>query len=115
VFNLNLFKGHAMAQTELHPSIVSLVSLAAMIASNHPNQGLCQLDKLREYGVAQNQIDMAIEIARHFRDEAARNLDRCFDEALKTAAAAPAQIAEQAVDKQAGSCCTPTKSGASCC
>jgi hypothetical protein len=102
-----------MAQTELHPSIVSLVSLAAMIASNHPNQSLCQLDKLREYGIAQNQIDMAIEIARHFRDEAARKLDECFDAALKTTAAAPAT--EQTVAKQVGSCCTPTKSGISCC
>jgi len=102
-----------MAQTELHPSIVSLVSLAAMIASNHPDQGLCQLDKLREYGVAQNQIDMAVEIARHFRDEAARKLDECFDAALKTATAA--SVAEQTVAKEPGSCCTPTKSGVSCC
>jgi hypothetical protein len=102
-----------MAQTELHPSIVSLVSLATMIASNHPDQGLCQLDKLREYGVAQNQIDMAIEIARHFRDEAARKLDACFVEALKAAGAVPAT--EQAVAKQAGNCCTPTRSGIPCC
>ena len=101
-----------MAQTDLHPSIVSLVSLAAMIASNHPNQGLCQMDKLREYGVTQNQIDMAIEIARHFRDEAARKLDECFDAALKSAAG-PA--AEQTVAKEPGSCCAPTKSGISCC
>lgn len=104
-----------MGQTELHPSIVSLVSLAAMIASNHPNQGLCQLEKLREYGVAQNQIDMAIEIARHFRDDAARQLDECLDEALKTATAALPAAAKQAVTKQVGSCCTPTKSGIPCC
>ena len=38
--------------TALHPSIVALVSLAANIASNHPKQGLCQVDKLKEYGVA---------------------------------------------------------------
>ncbi len=103
-----------MAQTELHPSVVSLVSLAAMIASNHPNQGVCQLDKLRKYGVAQNQIDMVIEIARHFREEAARKLDECFDAVLKTTAAAPLPAAEQTVAKQAVSCCTPTKSGISC-
>jgi hypothetical protein len=102
-----------MAQAELHPSIVSLVSLAAMIASNHPDQGLCQLDKLREYGVGQNQIDMAIEIARHFRDDAARKLDECFDTALKSAAAAPTP--EHVVAKQVSNCCTPTKSGISCC
>ena len=104
-----------MTQLELHPSIVSLVSLAAMIASNHPNQGLCQLDKLREYGVAQNQIDMALEIARHFRDEAARKVDGRFDEARKIPAAALAPAAEQAAAPQVGSCCTPTKSGISCC
>ena len=36
-----------MTNSTLHPSIVSLVSLAANIAANHPGQGLCQLDKLR--------------------------------------------------------------------
>ena len=36
--------------TPLHPSIVALVSLAANIAANHPKQGLCQVDKLKEYG-----------------------------------------------------------------
>ena len=95
-----------MAQTELHPSIISLVSLAAMVASNHPDQGLCQLDKLRAYGVAQDQIDMAIEIARHFRDEAARKLDERCDAAL---------AADPTAAQQAGNCCTPTKSGISCC
>jgi len=102
-----------MNQTELHPSIISLVSLSAMIASNHPDQGLCQLDKLREYGVTQNQIDMVLEIARHFRDETARKLDARFDEAVK--AAAPAPDPRPVVDKPAGSCCTPTKSGIACC
>ena len=98
-----------MTQNELHPSIISLVSLSAMIACNHPKQGLCQLDKLREYGVTPQQIDMVIEIARHFRDEAARTFDARFDEAMKPAVAAPAPEAT------AGSCCTPTKSGISCC
>lgn len=65
----------------LHPSIVALVSLAANIASNHPKQGLCQVDKLKEYGVAREQIDLVIEIARHIRDEAAQALDTTFDEA----------------------------------
>jgi len=102
-----------MNQTELHPSIISLVSLSAMIASNHPDQGLCQLDKLREYGITPNQIDMVLEIARHFRDEAARKLDARFDEAQKTAT--PAPVVEPVAGKQAGSCCTPTKSGISCC
>jgi hypothetical protein len=99
-----------MAQTDLHPSIISLVSFSSMIASNHPNQGLCQLDKMREYGITQAQIDLVIEVARHFRDEAARKLDERFDDAIKATAA---DAVEQ--EKEAGSCCTPTKSGVSCC
>jgi hypothetical protein len=91
----------------LHPSIVALVSLAANIASNHPKQGLCQIDRLKE-------------IARHIRDEAAQALDAKFDEAY-------AQGFEPAKPKikvdpfaniavvEGGSCCTPTKSGQSCC
>jgi hypothetical protein len=95
-----------MSEVALHPSIVALVSLAANIAANHPNQGLCQVDKLKSYGVATEQIDLAIEIARHIRDEAAQKLDAAFDAAYAGCGgtAAPAQA-----------CCTPTKSGASCC
>jgi hypothetical protein len=100
-----------MTQNELHPSIISLVSLSAMIACNHPKQGLCQLDKLREYGVTPQQIDMVIEIARHFRDDAAGVLDARFDEAMKPTVAATAPAPEAS----AGSCCTPTKSGITCC
>jgi hypothetical protein len=44
VFNLNLFKGHAMAQTELHPSIVSLAPLAAMVVDNQAGS-CCTLTK----------------------------------------------------------------------
>ena len=66
---------------ELHPSIVALVSLSANIAANHPNQGMCQIDRLRQYGVDKEQIDTVIEIARHIRDEAARKLDEKFDAA----------------------------------
>ena len=104
----------------LHPSIIALVSLAANIASNHPKQGLCQVDRLKEYGVSKDQIDSVIEIARHIRDEAAQALDAKFDEAY-------AQDYEPAKPKikvdpfaniavvESGACCTPTKSGQSCC
>jgi hypothetical protein len=102
-------------QTELHPSIVSLVSLSAMIAANHPDQGLCQLDKLRAYGVAASQIDLVIEIARHIRDQAASKLDARFDEALKSGTSVQPLVSEPAAEKQAGGCCTPTPSGVSCC
>jgi hypothetical protein len=96
-----------MNETPLHPSIVALVSLAANIAANHPKQGLCQVDKLKSYGVTREQIDLVIEIARHIRDEAAQILDASFDEAY--AGAAPAE------SEANGACCTPTASGVSCC
>lgn len=101
---------------ELHPSIVALVSLAANIASNHPKQGLCQVDRLRQYGVSKEQIDTVIEIARHIRDEAAQKLDAAFDEAYAGCTAPkPNPFANIAVAESGGSCCTPTKSGQSCC
>jgi hypothetical protein len=106
--------------SDLHPSIVALVSLAANIASNHPKQGLCQVDRLKGYGVAKAQIDTVIEIARHIRDEAAQQMDAAFDAAY-TEAMAPAKpklkadpFANIAV-VEGGACCTPTKSGQSCC
>lgn len=106
---------------ELHPSIVALVALAANIASNHPRQGLCQVDKLKGYGVAREQIDAVIEIARHIRDEAAQKLDAQFDaayaECLAPAKPAlkPDPFANIAVKETGGACCTPTASGKSCC
>ena len=45
-----------MSDPVLHPSIVALVSLAANIAANHPKQGLCQLERLRGYGITEDQI-----------------------------------------------------------
>ena len=104
----------------LHPSIIALVSLAANVASNHPKQGLCQVDKLKEYGVSRDQIDTIIEIARHIRDEAAQALDAQFDDAYARGDAPPAPklkvdpFANIAV-VEGGACCTPTQSGQSCC
>lgn len=99
-------------QTELHPSIVALVALAANIAANHPNRGLCQLDKLRHYGVPQHHIETAIEIARHIRDEAGQKHDAAFDEA---AAAQSANAKLAAIPVAGAACCTPTPGGQSCC
>ena len=103
--------------SDLHPSIVALVSLAANIASNHPKQGLCQVDRLKTYGVAKSQIDAVIEIARHIRDEAAQSLDAQFDAELarRLAPSAYEQLASITVATAGGACCTPTKSGQSCC
>jgi hypothetical protein len=106
---------------ELHPSIVALVALAANIAANHPRQGLCQVDKLKGYGVSKEQIDAVIEIARHIRDEAGEKLDAQFDEAYAECMAPakpaikPDPFANIAVKETGGACCTPTKSGQSCC
>lgn len=103
--------------SELHPSIIALVSLAANIAAHHPNQGLCQVDRLREYGVSREQIDTVIEIARHIRDEAAHKLDAKFDEAYAACMAPkkPDPFAQISVVQGGGACCTPTQSGQSCC
>lgn len=102
--------------SELHPSIVALVSLAANIAANHPHQGLCQVDRLRAYGVSREQIDTVIEIARHIRDEAAQKLDAKFDEAYASCMAPKKPDPFAAISVVQGApCCTPTKSGQSCC
>jgi hypothetical protein len=101
-----------MTDTALHPSIVALVSLAANIAANHPKQGLCQMDRLKQYGVAQEQIDAVVEIARHIRDEAGDSLDFSFDEACRKEGV-KSKLA--AIPVAEGVCCTPTASGRSCC
>ena len=101
--------------TDLHPSIIALVSLAANIAANHPKQGLCQVDRLKDYGVSREQIDTVIEIARHIRNEAAQTLDAGFDEAYaEHFPRMGAKLASIAVS-EGGACCTPTPSGKSCC
>jgi len=97
--------------SDLHSSIVSLVSLAAGIASNHPAMGQCQLERLRKLGVSEEHIVTVIEIARHIRDEAAQQLDATFDEvSYSDQAEKPALLAESA-----GACCGATASGQSCC
>lgn len=103
-----------MADSPLHPSIVAMVSLAANIAANHPKKGLCQLERLRGFGIAEEQIDMVVDIARHIRDEAGQMQDAAFDEEAKLAAAvspAPSFSPEPAK----ASCCTPTAKGNACC
>jgi hypothetical protein len=107
--------------SDLHPSIIALVSLAANIAANHPKQGLCQVDRLKGYGVAKEQIDAVIEIARHIRDEAGESLDASFDAAYAEAMQPEKPrlkvdpFANIAVKETGGACCTPTASGQSCC
>jgi len=101
---------------QLHSSIVAMVSLAAGIAARHPDMGQCQLQRLREAGVPQQQIDAVIEIARHIRDEAAQKLDAAFDEAAATPAKPKVEKGKPLdVKVTESACCTPTASGQSCC
>ena len=103
-------------QPQLHSSIVAMVSLASGIASNHPDMGQCQLERLRKAGVPQHQIDAVITIARHIRDEAAKKLDTAFVEAAAAPAKPKIEKGKPLDIKVTGSaCCTPTASGQSCC
>jgi hypothetical protein len=99
----------------LHPSIVAMVSLAANIAANHPKNGLCQLERLRGYGIVQEQIDMVVDIARHIRDEAGQMLDATYDEAAGMNAVAVPPAPPIGVQPASAACCTPTAKGNACC
>lgn len=96
-------------QPQLHSSIVAMISLASGIASKHPDMGLCQLERLRETGIPEHQIDAVIEIARHIRDEATQKMDAVFDEKAKTTTTAAEPVIEESCD------CTATPGGQSCC
>jgi hypothetical protein len=106
-----------MNATPLHPSIIAMVSLAANIAANHPKKGLCQIERLRGYGVTEEQIDMVVDIARHLRNEAGEMLDAEFNvEAQLAVAPAPTSCCAPATAPEASSCgCTPTAKGNACC
>lgn len=97
----------------LHNSIIAMVSLASGIAANHPATGQCQLERLRQAGVAESQIATLIDIARHIRDEAAEKLDHAFDVASGNIAAPASEPTSAPDDESCG--CTPTPSGQSCC
>lgn len=99
-------------QPPLHSSIVAMVSLAAGIAAKHPAMGLCQLQRLRDYGVPEHQIATVIEIARHIRDEATQKLDAEFDEKAQ-----PVKTSNpiMAAESEGGCGCSTTSSGQSCC
>ena len=93
----------------LDPSVLAMVSLAANIAANHPKKGLCQLERLRNMGVPEAQIDIVVDIARHLRDEAGQMIDSEFNACFAAAALVAAPVATSA------SCCTPTAKGNACC
>lgn len=97
----------------LHPSVIAMVSLAANIAANHPKKGLCQIERLRGYGVTEEQIDMVVDIARHLRDEAGEMLDAAFDEEAKLAPVPPSLTLAAESSSSCG--CAPTAKGNACC
>ena len=97
-------------QPPLHSSIVAMVSLAAGIAAKHPAMGLCQLQRLRDYGVPEHQIATVIEIARHIRDEASQKLDAEFEEKSKAA-----KKSFTLAENESGCGCSTTSNGQSCC
>lgn len=107
--------------SELHSSIIALVSLASGVASNHPAMGQCQLAKLRSMGITEDQIATVVEIARHIRDEAAQKTDAAFDEkseinvlAQQTNTTAEFSVTSIEVEAES-SCCSSAPGGQSCC
>jgi len=116
----------SLSQSQLHSSIVAMISLASGISSKHPDMGLCQLDRLRGAGIPEHQIDAVIEIAHHVRDEASQKLDAAFDEESTTTETSTISETENetsdccssavSITVEEESCgCTPTQSGQSCC
>ncbi len=99
---------------------LAMVSLAANIAANHPKKGLCQLERLRSYGINEEQIAMVVDIARHLRHEAGEMLDCQFDldsqsESETTAVTAPASLATAVESEPGACCCSTTAKGNACC
>jgi hypothetical protein len=78
-----------MSHAVHHPSTVALVSLAAHVAALHPDLGLAHSERLRSYGVSEEQIDLVVDIARRVREEAALKLDAAFDVAFAAPPAKP--------------------------
>lgn len=101
--------------SELHPSIVTPTSLAANIAASHPEQGLCQVERLTDYGVSREQDDTVIEIARHIRNEVARQRGASFDDACAAHFPRAAKTLAAIAVTEGGICRTPTPSGKPCC
>ena len=101
-----------MSDCALDHVTLAMVSLAANIAANHPKKGLCQLERLRSYGVPEEKIDLVVDIARHLRDEAGQMLDHEFN-----AGFAPhrAPIAMEIASPDGACCCSSTTKGNACC
>ena len=107
-------------QSQLHSSMVAMISLASSIASRHTDMGLCQLERLRFAGVPEHQINANIKIAHHIHNDASQKFDETFNDKsiitkkeIETADCYDPTVSI-AVNKE--SCgCTPTPGGQSCC
>ena len=101
-----------MSDCALDRVTLAMVSLAANIAANHPKKGLCQLERLRSYGVPEEKIVLVVDVARHLRNEAGQILDHEF-----AAASAPAQarVTPEVVSPDGACCCSTTIKGNACC
>ncbi|MFA7381892.1 MAG: hypothetical protein WC001_00425 [Desulfurivibrionaceae bacterium] len=106
-----------MSDCSLDRITLAMVSLAANIAANHPKKGLCQLERLRGYGVAEEQLALVIDIARHLRNEAGEMLDQEFETASASApVSAPAPLTlDNALPDGAACGCSTTAKGNACC
>ena len=102
-----------MSDCTLDRITLGMVSLAANIAANHPKKGLCQLERLRGYGVSEEQIAQVVDIARHLRNEAGEMLDQEF-EAASVPTQAPVSL-NLISSEGAACCCSPTAKGNACC
>ncbi len=104
-----------MSDCALDPVTLALVSLAANIASNHPKKGLCQLERLQGYGVAEEKIDLVVDIARHLRDEAGQMLDSEFDAVFTPAGPNREPVSLVAAPTGESCGCSTTVKGNCCC
>jgi hypothetical protein len=54
----------------LHPSVVALVTLAAHAACGDNDGAAEAVAKLKEHGLRESQLDLAVSVARRVRDAA---------------------------------------------
>ena len=103
-------------KVELHSSIVSMISLSAAIASRHPDMGHCQLERLKQAGIPENQINTVIEVAHHIRDEASRKFDNAFDQKSDSHKNADKKLKQPNLNQLSQeTCCTLSPQGKKCC
>ncbi|WP_291525168.1 hypothetical protein [Acidithiobacillus sp.] len=98
-----------MVNPVINPITLALITLSAQVAAQHPGHGKCQLDRLKTLGVAQEDVETVLEIARHIREEVTTRFDEALDAVLlATLTSATPQRAE-AVSVTAECCGTSNR------